>query len=70
MAAKKTSKKPGRPGKRHLGVHIPEDVGALFDAAIEAARAEVPVGAKLSETGYLVMLIVQDAEKKGIKRKR
>jgi 3-phosphoglycerate kinase len=67
VAARKPKK-----AKRHLGIHLPQEVGVLLDALISEAQeemAKVLPGQKVSDTGFVVALIIEKAEQKGIRKK-
>ena len=55
-----------KPKTKPVSVYLPEEVAAAFDARVAEVRAQFPT---LSESGYIVMLIVQDAEQKGKKKR-
>jgi hypothetical protein len=57
----------GKAKPKPVSVYVPPNVVADFNALVAEARAQFPT---MSESGFIVALIVQETEKKRIKKKR
>ena len=62
-SAKKARTKP-------VSVYLPQELADAFNQLVAEAQNQIGPGAKMSESGYIVALIVRDLEAKGSKRKR
>lgn len=54
--------------QKHLGVRVPPEVEELLTALVERMRQEAGPAARVSESSVVLALIVQEVEKKGLKR--
>jgi hypothetical protein len=62
-----------KPPKRakHLSVHMPKEAAEAFEALLEHIRqqtAETNPTAKVSESSVVVMLVLGEVKKRGIRR--
>ncbi len=71
MASRKQPRPKAPKSRQHLSVHMPEEAREAFDALLEHIRqqtAETNPTARVSESSVVVMLVLGEAKKRGIRK--